>query len=300
MIARKEDKMLNKNPSLLPDFNDPVAAARAWADLKEENQKLRKKQGGAKTSEDPRTGLDLYQRAKEIVIKDTRPSISYVQRKLRIGYGKAANLFDQMEEEGLIERAKTRKGNAFLYKLVEDPTPQNSNKTNTSFVMKCLDYSAKEGNIFLLRDNALSKGSLSKVTCPNCKQEFTKSNFNKVFCTDSCREEAYEAMKELLSYQSLYRSHMAYDLINPQLGKAGFASSLFKKYGIQLLKKETRPTLQETVVFLCKEATALEKLHPATIYALADNWLRSAVRAGLLEKGRNIHLGNPFYLLRSQ
>ena len=45
---------------------------------------------------------DLYQMAIRIVKEEKRTSISYIQRKLRIGYNKAANLIEKMEEDGLL------------------------------------------------------------------------------------------------------------------------------------------------------------------------------------------------------
>jgi S-DNA-T family DNA segregation ATPase FtsK/SpoIIIE len=44
----------------------------------------------------------LYDQAVEIVIKTRRPSISLVQRHLRIGYNRAARLIEQMERAGLV------------------------------------------------------------------------------------------------------------------------------------------------------------------------------------------------------
>lgn len=45
---------------------------------------------------------DLYAQAVEIVRNDKKTSISYVQRRLRIGYNRAALLIERMEEEGII------------------------------------------------------------------------------------------------------------------------------------------------------------------------------------------------------
>ena len=44
----------------------------------------------------------LYKDAKELVIQDNKASASYLQRRLRIGYARAAMLLDQLEEEGVI------------------------------------------------------------------------------------------------------------------------------------------------------------------------------------------------------
>lgn len=45
---------------------------------------------------------DLYEQAVAIVRNDKKTSISYVQRRLRIGYNRAASLIERMEEEGVI------------------------------------------------------------------------------------------------------------------------------------------------------------------------------------------------------
>ena len=45
---------------------------------------------------------DLYTQAKEYVLRDKKPTISYIQRRLRIGYNKAAGFIEQMEAEGII------------------------------------------------------------------------------------------------------------------------------------------------------------------------------------------------------
>ncbi len=47
----------------------------------------------------------LYDTAVAIVIKDRKCSTSYIQRKLSIGYNKAAGLVEQMEEEGVVSAA---------------------------------------------------------------------------------------------------------------------------------------------------------------------------------------------------
>jgi len=44
----------------------------------------------------------LYDEAVKIVLEDQRPTISYVQRKLRIGYQRAARLIEAMEAQGIV------------------------------------------------------------------------------------------------------------------------------------------------------------------------------------------------------
>ena len=45
---------------------------------------------------------DLYRQAVRIVCQDRRASTSYIQRKLQIGYNRAARLIEQMENEGIV------------------------------------------------------------------------------------------------------------------------------------------------------------------------------------------------------
>jgi len=44
----------------------------------------------------------MYDQAVNVVLKTRRPSISLVQRHLRIGYNRAARLIEQMERAGLV------------------------------------------------------------------------------------------------------------------------------------------------------------------------------------------------------
>jgi S-DNA-T family DNA segregation ATPase FtsK/SpoIIIE len=65
------------------------------------------------TADDKKTGPeavefekdDLYDEAARIVVESGQVSISYLQRKLRIGFSRAARLVDMMEAEGLISPA---------------------------------------------------------------------------------------------------------------------------------------------------------------------------------------------------
>jgi S-DNA-T family DNA segregation ATPase FtsK/SpoIIIE len=45
---------------------------------------------------------DLYDRAVAIVLRDKKCSTSYIQRRLSIGYNKAASLVERMEQEGIV------------------------------------------------------------------------------------------------------------------------------------------------------------------------------------------------------
>ncbi len=45
---------------------------------------------------------DLYERAKHIVLSEKKTSISYLQRRLGVGYNKAATLMEELEDNGIV------------------------------------------------------------------------------------------------------------------------------------------------------------------------------------------------------
>jgi S-DNA-T family DNA segregation ATPase FtsK/SpoIIIE len=51
------------------------------------------------------SGDDLYDRAVAVVIRDRKASTSYIQRRLQIGYNRAASLMERMEREGVVGAA---------------------------------------------------------------------------------------------------------------------------------------------------------------------------------------------------
>ena len=54
------------------------------------------------------SGDELYDRAVQVVLRDRKVSTSYIQRRLQIGYNKAATLIERMEEEGLISAPNSK------------------------------------------------------------------------------------------------------------------------------------------------------------------------------------------------
>ncbi|MCX6074824.1 MAG: DNA translocase FtsK 4TM domain-containing protein [Campylobacterales bacterium] len=69
------------------------------------------KNGAGEENEKP---LDeLYQEAKNIIITEQKTSISYLQRRLQIGYNRSATLIEQLEQNGVLS-APNAKGNREL------------------------------------------------------------------------------------------------------------------------------------------------------------------------------------------
>lgn len=69
--------------------------------------------GGANASEGASAEVDLdplYEEAKSVVLTDQKTSISYLQRKLQIGYNRSANIIEQLEAKGVLS-APNAKGN---------------------------------------------------------------------------------------------------------------------------------------------------------------------------------------------
>ena len=51
---------------------------------------------------------ELYEQAKEVIITDNKTSISYLQRKLQIGYNRSANLIDQLTQTGILSEPNAK------------------------------------------------------------------------------------------------------------------------------------------------------------------------------------------------
>lgn len=62
-------------------------------------------EGGGPIDGESMSGNDLYDQAVAIVTRDKKASTSYVQRRLQIGYNRAASLIERMEKEGVVSPA---------------------------------------------------------------------------------------------------------------------------------------------------------------------------------------------------
>jgi len=59
---------------------------------------------------------ELFEEAKQIIIKEKRTSISYLQRRLNIGYNRAANIIEQMERMGILSTPNAKGQREILIK----------------------------------------------------------------------------------------------------------------------------------------------------------------------------------------
>ncbi len=92
------DKEVETIVSFLKTQGEPIYVE----DVTKEEEEL--EFGGAGDGEDGDDRV-LFDQAVQIVLRDQKASTSYIQRKLKIGYNRAARLIDQMEEEGIVGQA---------------------------------------------------------------------------------------------------------------------------------------------------------------------------------------------------
>jgi S-DNA-T family DNA segregation ATPase FtsK/SpoIIIE len=72
---------------------------------------------------------DLYEEAKEIVLSAGKASTSYIQRKLRVGYARAARLIDMLEERGIVTAGEGSKPREVIGGGSSQNIPDDSDST---------------------------------------------------------------------------------------------------------------------------------------------------------------------------
>jgi S-DNA-T family DNA segregation ATPase FtsK/SpoIIIE len=75
-----------------PEYNEEVTVGRGFPS----EMKLDFGLTGSETDD------ELYEEAKEVITQAGKASASLLQRRLRIGYARAARLLDMMEERGIV------------------------------------------------------------------------------------------------------------------------------------------------------------------------------------------------------
>jgi len=73
---------------------------------------------------------ELFDQAKEVVVQAGKASASLLQRRLRIGYARAARLLDLLEEKGIIGPADGAKPRKILIEDIEDANKIDEREEN--------------------------------------------------------------------------------------------------------------------------------------------------------------------------
>jgi S-DNA-T family DNA segregation ATPase FtsK/SpoIIIE len=92
-----------------PNYNDEVIS-----------QPVQIGKGGVVASMDGDDDDDMMKDAVSVVVQTGKASTSLLQRKLRIGYGRASRLIDIMEEQGIVGPADGAKPRQVLVSSVDD------------------------------------------------------------------------------------------------------------------------------------------------------------------------------------
>jgi len=84
-----------------PQYLEAVTASEEEAELDEDGNPVFDASGMGQAGD----ATDLYQQAVQIVTRDKKASTSYIQRRLQIGYNRAASIMERMEQEGIVGQA---------------------------------------------------------------------------------------------------------------------------------------------------------------------------------------------------
>jgi len=90
---------------------------------------------------------DLVPEAKDIIVQAGKASASLLQRRLRVGYARAARILDILEEEGFIGPAEGAKPRAILVSSEEEVKPQAASQQMSQMP---LEEDSEEDNEFVV------------------------------------------------------------------------------------------------------------------------------------------------------
>src|SRR5207244_9300913 len=63
---------------------------------------------------------EMYDMAVHLVTEHQQASISWLQRRLRVGYNRAARMIERMEREGVVSAASGAKGREVIVRRIEE------------------------------------------------------------------------------------------------------------------------------------------------------------------------------------
>ena len=75
----------------------------------------------------------LLGEAKRLVVESQTASASFLQRRMQVGYARAARLLDLMEEEGIVGSSRGAKPRDILVDTIDDSQSDESDKSSRSF-----------------------------------------------------------------------------------------------------------------------------------------------------------------------
>ncbi len=91
------DKEVETIVSYLKTQGEPQYDAAITHDPEEEGEN-----GELFDEDESEADREMYEQAKEFVVRDNKASTSYVQRRLKIGYNRAARIIEKLEQEGIV------------------------------------------------------------------------------------------------------------------------------------------------------------------------------------------------------
>ena len=103
-----------------PEFIDDAAVSRTAG------ESVKKSGGGGGSYDNGSSDEDIYMQAVQVVLESGRPSASYIQRQLKVGYNKASRLIEMMEEKSVVGPPKGSRGREILKTLEEIEGEQDS------------------------------------------------------------------------------------------------------------------------------------------------------------------------------
>ncbi|HEX2017671.1 MAG TPA: DNA translocase FtsK [Aurantimonas sp.] len=110
-----EDIVKHLKAQGVPDYLDAILE-----DEDEDGGSAGMASGGGSGTGDVDEGADLYDQAVAVVLRDGKASTSYVQRRLSIGYNRAASIIERMEKEGIVGPANHAGKREILVPTEED------------------------------------------------------------------------------------------------------------------------------------------------------------------------------------
>ena len=113
------EKEVMRVVNFIKDHNAPREMSRLEESLLETIHQAQENHFTSSLSHDP-----MYERAKEVVLAEHKASASLLQRRLAIGYARAARLLDMLEAEGIIGAARGAKPREIIF------NPQKDNEEN--------------------------------------------------------------------------------------------------------------------------------------------------------------------------